>query len=115
MEQIRGSLSRMEKLEQILCGSWSSFCFPVVSAIDRNDKNDKWENSLISLGCGFIRGAKTTNHLGWAIKPNRPAGFVLAKHPKDKYFIDKKNCDYCLIPEDLALKIIALEYLDCTK
>lgn len=105
----------MKKLEKVLCESWSSFCFPVVSVNDHNNKNDKWENSLISLGCGFIRGAKKTNHLGWATKPNRRAGFVLAKHPKDNYFTDNKKCDYCLIPEDLALKIMTLEYLDCTK
>lgn len=110
----------MEKLEQILCGSWSRSCLPIIyqltssgvweEADDEHDnKNNKWENSLLSLGCGFIRD------VGWETKPNSLVGFVLAKHPKDKYFINNKKVDYCLIPEYFALRIIALGHLPaCT-
>lgn len=89
----------MTKLENILYQSWES------------GRRDDWENRLISMGCGFIRTVRITNHLGWANPPPKREGFVLVEHPMYAGICDRRHTDFCLIPQDLALKISALEYL----
>lgn len=88
----------MTKLQKILYQSWESV------------RQDDWEHGLISMGCAFIRQVRIKDHLGWANPPPKREGFVLVEHPK--YFGMPRNwTDFCLIPQDLALKISALEYL----
>jgi hypothetical protein len=93
-----------KELEWILCLSWQG----AIKAEPKYEGTSEWEDRLKVLGCVFIRNIWVGD-----LHRHRKSKFVLARLPYGRN--ESRTADYCIVPSEVALKIVALKCLPVLK